>query len=121
MTIARELDSRIFFEHSPYATNENFVKENRVLKHKYAQMKHVAAKERSEKNHFKERCIQLERTVISMQPQQAHMFPGPSFISRVPTHTPTHSHLLAAMPRTSSDAIVEKSSIESIEVPDYLK
>ena len=110
------IDHFIFFQHSPYAANDDFVRENRILKHKYAQMKNIASKERTDKIYFKERCVQLERNMLTMQPHQAHLLSGPSFIPQM--HAPTHSQLLPTIGQAST---VEKSSIESIEVPEYLK
>ena len=107
-----------FFQHSPYAANDDFVRENRILKHKYAQMKTIASKERTDKIYFKQRCVQLERNMLTMQPHQTHLLSGPSFIPQMHSHAPTHSQLLPPIGQAST---VEKSSIESIEVPEYLK
>ena len=108
----------VIFQYSPYASSDNHVKENRILKNKYAQMKAVASKERQEKIHAQNRCAQLERALFSAQAHLPNRLNGGLF-AQIPQMAPTSTPFLPMMMDTPQT--IEKESIESIEVPEYLK
>ena len=84
-------------------------------------MKSVAKNERAAKTAAQNRCVQLERALYACQNQnQNSMMPGPSFYSHgiAPTRSPMMNLMfeeIGTSKRTESD------SIESIEIPEYLK
>ena len=77
-------------------------------------MKQIASDERRDKLRLQQRCSQLE--------QALHGMPRPSLSSSnfypMASLTPTQPQYF---PMIQTDIMTEKCSIESVEVPDYLK